>query len=123
MSEPFREAIHDLTEQSLWSGTLKFEVSNYSGCIRLIVGGDIGVCEVSIPTSSDALVSFRCDKDLQESCYSLKSFTLGIKALSLSKETFVRFNEMGMICIQYQIETAKGNAYFDFLMLPEEIIP
>jgi hypothetical protein len=44
-----------------------------------------------------------------------------MKALSVAKETYIRINEEGIMCIQHQVESSKGHETFiDFLMVAEE---
>ena len=46
-----------------------------------------------------------------------------MKALSVSKETYIRVNTAGIMCVQHQIQTAKGDElYFDFLIVSEEVL-
>lgn len=46
----------------------------------------------------------------------------GMKALSISKETFIRINSRGLACIQHQVESFKGqDVYIDFLMTSEDL--
>lgn len=146
-SEPLREAIAELTD-CFWAGSVRFEVSNNPGFMKLSTGGAIGVSEIKIPTTSDAIVSFRCltNQDVQQreqdandngsvgrkrsaptfeepltSSYPLKSLLTGMKALGVSKETFIRLNAQGMMCIQHQIQTSKGGeTYVDFMMIAED---
>lgn len=44
-----------------------------------------------------------------------------MKALGVSTETFIRLNAEGMMCIQHQIQTGKGQeTYVDFMMVSED---
>ena len=47
-------------------------------------------------------------------------FIFEYQALSVAKETYVRINDEGIMCIQHQVESNKGyETYIDFLMIPE----
>jgi hypothetical protein len=148
-SEPLREAIAELTD-CFWAGSVGFEVCSNPGFMKLSTGGAIGVSEIKIPTTSDAIVSFRCSAnpdaqpgvarqdidagsngsrkrsaptadDSLKSSYPLKSLLTGMKALGVAKETFIRLNAQGMMCIQHQIQTSKGiETYVDFMMVAED---
>lgn len=52
--------------------------------------------------TSSAFVSFRCGNPVRFS-YPLKSFILGMKALNVAKETYIRINGDGMMCVQHQV--------------------
>ncbi len=59
-----------------------------------------------VPRNSNVYVLFRCLQDLSWS-YPLKSFLLGMKALLVAKETFIRINADGIMCIQHQVGHSK----------------
>jgi hypothetical protein len=74
------------------------------------------------PLLNDLFVSFRCENPISFS-YRLDALTLGMKALIVAKETYLRINKDGVACIQHQVETAKGpETYIDFLMIPIDAI-
>lgn len=107
-----------------------FEITSATSVRLAVTAGDHGglgvstegthICEVDLPLSSEAFVSFKCN----ETCcwnYSLGSFHLGMKALAVAFETYIRVNSEGILLIQHQLETSKGeNTYIDFLMMAEE---
>ena len=109
-----------------------FEITSATSVRLAVTAGDYGglgfstegthICEVDLPISSEAFVSFKCN----ETCYwnySLGSFHLGMKALAVAFETYIRVNSEGILLIQHQLETSKGeNTYIDFLMMAEEDI-
>eukprot|EP01038_Epipyxis_sp_PR26KG_P005133 gene5133-7149_t len=119
-SDAFRDAMHDLTEL-VWAGPIQFIVHSDSNiALTLSTGENTGVSEIQIPRSSDAFVSFNCKNAIAFS-YPLSSMLLGMKALSVSKETYIRINSSGIMCVQHQIETPdRVDTYFDFLMIAQE---
>ena len=54
--------------------------------------------------------------------YGLGALNQGMRALTVAKETYMRINEEGLMCVQHQVEnTASGQSTFiDFLCLAEE---
>lgn len=72
------------------------------------------------PGESDTFISFRCDRQSRW-IYPLASLVLGMKALAVAKETYIRINSDGIMCIQHQLESHRGQDMFiDFLMLSED---
>ncbi len=73
------------------------------------------------PTNAQAFVHFDCAAPRSWS-YSLPALNHGMKALSVAKETYLRINEEGIMCVQHQVEnTVSGQSTFiDFLCLAEE---
>jgi len=71
--------------------------------------------------SSQAFVHFDCSEARSWS-YGLGALNQGMRALTVAKETYVRINEEGIMCVQHQVEnTASGQSTFiDFLCLAEE---
>ena len=118
-SDALKETIHELVD-SFWAGPVHFEVNNTPGELRLSTGGMLGISEITMPRNCDAFCSFRCLNAIRNS-YALKSLLLGMKALTVSKETYIRINTEGIMCVQHQIQTSKGDEiYFDFLIVAEE---
>lgn len=118
-SEPLRESVQELTD-AFWAGSIRFQVTSTPPLMKLMTSGSIGAYEISIPRSSEAFVSFQCRNAVNFS-YPLRSFVFGMKALSVSKEAFIRVNSRGMLCVQHLIETSNKKATcLDFLMLAED---
>jgi hypothetical protein len=75
-----------------------------------------------ICSSSETFVSFDAEVDLSWT-YSIPSFSLGLKALAVAKETYIRINAVGIMCIQHQIEMNREtgrDTFVDFLMLADD---
>jgi len=51
-----------------------------------------------------AFVHFNCSEE-NEWVYKLPSLSQGMRALSVAKETYVRINEEGIMCVQHQVRT------------------
>jgi hypothetical protein len=94
------------------------------GGLKLSALGSIGECEIIIPQDADIFVSFhrpRHPELLENSAwqYPMTSFQLGMKALSVAKETNIQINREGQMFITHQVETTKGiDTYVDFIMTP-----
>lgn len=52
--------------------------------------------------STQAFVHFECAEE-HEFSYQLAALNQGMRALSVAKETFVRINEEGIMCVQHQV--------------------
>jgi hypothetical protein len=118
-SDLLREAMQELNDV-IGATSVCMEVKSSSG-VTLSSEGALGACEVSFPKNSDAFVSFRCEGTGARWMYPLTSLLLGMKALSVASETYIRINETGMMCIQHQVENNRGfETYVDFLMVAEE---
>lgn len=119
-AEPLRDVITELGEVS-GVKDIKVQVTNkHPEMMKLIAKGNMSSCEIEFPRASEVFVSFRAEVSLSWT-YSLRALELGMKALSVANETFIRFNAEGIMCIQHQIETASGvETFVDFLALPLE---
>jgi hypothetical protein len=55
-------------------------------------------------------------------CYSLAALNHGMRALAVAKETYLRINEEGIMCVQHQVENnvSGQSTFIDFLCLAEE---
>ena len=92
------------------------------GGISLTAEGNMSVCEIELPEDSNAFVSFICNTPCQWD-YALASFHLGMKALSVASETYIRVNSEGMMCIQHLLETDMGeDTTIDFILVSSEDI-
>lgn len=54
--------------------------------------------------------------------YSLAALNHGMRALAVAKETYLRINEAGIMCVQHQVENnvSGQSTFIDFLCLAEE---
>ena len=77
-------------------------MNSFPQYLKITAAGSLGFSEVLIPRASDAYISFNCLHPISAP-YNLKSLTLGMKALSLGKETFLRINAEGILCLQHQV--------------------
>eukprot|EP01040_Poterioochromonas_malhamensis_P005473 gene5473-5876_t len=117
-SDALKESLVDILDAP-WIETSEMEVSNLPQYLKVIARGSVGKSEVLIPRASDAFISFNCIRSITVS-YNVKALILGMKALNLGKETYLRINTEGILCLQHQIESEKGeNVYYDFLLLPD----
>ena len=60
---------------------------------------------------------------VQEHAYRLSFLKQALRALGAAKQTYVRMNEVGMLCVQHLIEPtvpAGARCYVDFLICTEE---
>jgi Repair protein Rad1/Rec1/Rad17 len=121
-SEVLKEGIMELVEIS-GATTVRLVVTGVGKAgLHLSTEGTMGVCEIDLPASSDAFVSFKCGETYNWE-YSLGSLQLGMKALTVATETYIRINSDGIMCIQHQLETSRGqDTYIDFLMLSADDI-
>ena len=88
--------------------------------LSLSAEGNISICEIELPASSNAFVSFICTNPCQWD-FALASFHLGMKALSVATETYIRINSDGMMCIQHLLETDMGeDTTIDFILVSSE---
>lgn len=51
----------------------------------------------------------------------MKALLLAMKALSIAKESYLRINSDGLLCLQHQVENSQGGECFvDFIVVSEE---
>eukprot|EP01033_Poteriospumella_lacustris_P003834 gene3834-2721_t len=119
-SDPLKEAIQELAD-SLWLDSVECTITNDPQEMRLSTGGVVGTSEVLFPGTADVFVAFRCFDNVRE-VYPIRAFLLTMKALSISKESFVRINGDGVLCAQHQVESKRDGVtcYVDFILLPEQ---
>jgi len=123
-SEILREAVQEISDiHGAVSVTFSVQQDAGFGKLTLSARGTLGICEIDLPRESDAFVSFQANPRPEGTSWSypLTSLQLGMKALGLASETFIRINENGIACIQHQIETSRGQEIFiDFYMLADQ---
>lgn len=119
-SEVLKEAISDLSDLP-GAGSVRVAVAPQEPHFHLTAGGVYGALEIFLPRSSEAFVHFDCSEARAWS-YGLGALNQGMRALTVAKETYMRINEEGILCVQHQVEnTASGHSTFiDFLCLAEE---
>jgi hypothetical protein len=119
-SDPLKDAINELAD-SLWLDSIELSIGKEPAELRLATGGTVGTSEVLFPGDADVFVAFRCVETIRE-VFPIKSFLLSMKALSVAKETFLRINGEGVLCVQHQVESKRGGvvSYIDFVLLSEQ---
>jgi len=119
-SIPLKDAVAELMEVS-GAGSVRFDVGK-SGMRLSTRGSGDNVCEINFPKDSSVFIMYQCDKAVQWT-FPLTSLQLGMKALGVAKETYMRINVEGIMSIQHQIETnAQQETFINFLMVAEETI-
>lgn len=65
---------------------------------------------------------FDCAQPDNSWCYSLAALNHGMRALGVAKETYLRINAEGIMCVQHQVENnvSGQSTFIDFLCLCEE---
>mmetsp|Transcript_11100 Transcript_11100/g.16908 ORF Transcript_11100/g.16908 Transcript_11100/m.16908 type:complete len:312 (+) Transcript_11100:74-1009(+) len=119
-ADPLREAIHELFEV-LGGGDVTISASTEPPVFKVCVQGSKDAFELEFPKSSDAFVLFQSSVDCCWSYFS-PALQLSMKALSISRESYIRINSEGMMSVQHQLrETSRGHETFvDFLLLAVE---
>jgi len=78
----------------------------------------LGFLDIEFPRSSDLFELFECTETMKTE-YDYDSFVQGMRALTVSEESYFRINEGGLLCIQHHVEThGGGRCFIDFIMLP-----
>jgi hypothetical protein len=114
-SEHLKDAILELIEVN-GANQVKITIQNNPKTMKMLSKGAVGTCEIEFPRSSDVFVKFDCFNNATWS-YPLASLALGMKALGVAKETYIRINANGVACVQHQIETTKEfEVYVDFII-------
>ena len=117
-SDPLKDAMQELMEVS-GAGSVRLE-TNAAGLRISTMGSGENTCEIEFPKDSNVFVSFASSANVVWT-YPLPSIQLGMKALGVAKETFIRINQDGIMCVQHQVENRSGRETFvDFLMVAED---
>lgn len=123
-SEPLKEAMQELLDVS-GAGPVRMELKRHGVNLSTMGVGEC-MCEIDIPRASDAFLSFVRSGEGQGTVvwtYPLSSVHLGMKALGVAKETYIRINGEGMICIQHQVTTKDGREnYIDICSSADEVL-
>ena len=121
-SVPLKDAVAELMEVP-GASTVRFSVTAKNGMRLSTFGSGDNICEISFPKDSNVFIMYRCDKTV-EWTFPLASLQLGMKALGVAKETYLRINEEGIMSIQHQIESNAGQQeiFVNFLMVAEETL-
>ena len=94
--------------------------------MKLSGTGNFGDLEILFPATSEIFHLFefiprqinnndKFEKSLEEEknsyefLYPVSAIGSGMKALGIAKETFLRVNEGGIMCVQHQLELGQGN--------------
>lgn len=117
-SVPLKDAVAELMEVP-GAGSVRFAVEKHG--MRLTTNGDNG-CEIDFPKESNVFIMYRCDRAVKWT-FPLASLQLGMKALGVAKETYIRINVEGIMSIQHQIETNdQKETFVNHLMVAEETL-
>ena len=118
-SEALREHVQELCDVS---GAASVKVRLDSMAMWMATSGaDESTCELNIPCGADIFVSYNVAEQTGTWTYPLSSLQLATKALGVAKETFMRINSDGLMCMQHQVEGKSGREVFvDFLLVPME---
>jgi hypothetical protein len=119
-SESLKEAFQELSDLP-GAATMTIRVSQTSPHFRLASGGSMGCSEIEFPKRSEAFVHFECDVPKVEWTYQLRALESGMRALNFACETYFRFNDVGILCVQHQIPMTGGKSCFvDFIFVADE---
>ena len=125
-SEPLKGCVQELFDVS-GANSVCVELKS-DGLNLSTVGIGESICQIDIPHTSAAFVSFVRSASTSALStvwnYPLSSIHLGMKALGHAKETFIRINSEGMMCIQHQLTTKddRGYNFIDICTSAEEQI-
>jgi len=102
-----------------------YNLSAAEGGVVLSAAGNLGECEMVLSAESDLIfVSFNCSRPRLVWTYPMTSFQLGMKALGVANETYLRINQDGIMALQHQIDSGHGSeTYVDFLMVALDKAP
>jgi hypothetical protein len=120
-SEGLREALSDLLDVS-GAASVKVELLSEQGArlLRMTSEGSAGSCSLDFPEDSSVFVAF----ETQSQGYwhfAIGPFTLGMRGLHFARETCLRLNVEGILCLQHQVtvvESGERTGYIDFLLQP-----
>lgn len=119
-SDPLKEAVTELAEVP-GATAVCFDVSATGMKLSTRGSGD-NVCEIEFPKDTKVFILFRCDEP-RAWTFSLASLQLGMKALGVAKETYMRINGEGVMSIQHQIESSNHKETFlNFIMVANETL-
>ena len=123
-SDPLKEAMQELLDVS-GANSVRMELKRQGVNLSTMGVGEC-MCEIDIPRQSDAFLSYVRSGEGTGTVvwtYSLSSIHLGMKALGVAKETYIRINVEGMICIQHQVTTKDGRDNFiDICSSADEVL-
>jgi hypothetical protein len=124
-SEPLKGSFQELFDIS-GANSVLVELKN-EGLNLSTVGIGESTCQIEIPRSSAAFVSFSRSPSAPGGntptvwTYPISSIQLGMKAINFAKETYIRINSEGMMCIQHQLTTKdeRGDNFIDICTAAE----
>ena len=116
-SDYFKEVFSELDTTS---EHIEFIISPESpDNLQIRTSGPAGECCVSVPSSSDMMEHFQCDR-VSRAKYKLSLLRHGIKPLALSEKVSIRMDDRDFLCFQYLVRTEAGQSFLDFYCAPEE---
>jgi hypothetical protein len=115
-SDSLKEAITEIMEVS-GAGEVRISVSK-ANMLFSTQGSAGNICEISFPHDCKVFVLYRCDKPVLWT-FPLSSLHLGMKALGVAKETYIRINAEGIMSIQHQIQ-GDVDTFVSFLVVALE---
>jgi len=82
-------------------------------------------------------VSFVCHQPCVEHTYSAQSMQTAMRPCGVAKETYLRINSEGILCVQHQLEANQGgiigggsvghmaahDIFVDYLLVPKFVVP
>lgn len=124
-SEPLKGSFQELFDVS-GANSVQVELK-HDGLNLSTVGIGESTCQIEIPRSSAAFVSFSRSPSAPGGntptvwTYPISSIHLGMKAINFAKETYIRINSEGMMCIQHQLTTKdeRGDNFIDICTAAE----
>lgn len=82
--------------------------------------GILGRCEIELPTNNENIVNFETHGD-QKHKYRIPTLLHCMKAVDVAKESYLRINQAGLLCVQHMVDITKGKkAYIDFFVCCED---
>mmetsp|Transcript_10312 Transcript_10312/g.39052 ORF Transcript_10312/g.39052 Transcript_10312/m.39052 type:complete len:321 (-) Transcript_10312:170-1132(-) len=118
-SEYLREVIGELGDIP-GADKASISVSSESPPLQFSTQGTYGYCDLELHANNNTFVHVQCDSD-QRWQYTLPALLDSMRGLNHAKDTFLRINSEGILCVQHQIPSSSGNNVFiDFLLCAEE---
>jgi cell cycle checkpoint protein len=119
-SDCLRDAFTELAETP-GATSISVLISPTAPFFRLTADGSIGSCRIDFTKTSETFRHFQSDQE-QEQRYKLTFLEMSLRGLSVAKETFLRMNEDGLLCVQHSVIEEGGHQFFmDFVLFPEDV--
>ena len=110
------------TELDTLSEMVELRVSPTDKTFRVATLSPAGECEATVPDSSDMVEHFTSNATSQAR-YKLGMIRHGLKPLALSDRVSLRMDDREFLCLQYILNTEKGNVFLEFYCAPDEEEP